>query len=46
MHEYDHLHQQAMWEYAPEQPIPATPGVIGVVACLAAFLGLALTVEL
>jgi hypothetical protein len=46
MNDFDHLREQAMWDFQAEHPAPPTAGVVGIVACVAAFLGLALAVEL
>ncbi|GEM_PF-3416013 len=46
MCEFDHLREQAMWDFQNENQAPPTARVVGLVACVAVFLGLALAIEI
>ncbi len=46
MTEYDYLREHAMWDFQSEPIIPPTPAIVGIVACVGAFLGLALALEI
>lgn len=46
MNDFDHLREQAMWDFHHEPPAVPTPAAVGVVACIVTFLGLAVALEI